>query len=79
MKALRVFLLVALVTLAPAIVWAADGDPGTGLKATAHDFSGQSVTGGNDETITTGLCTYCHTPHKANTGKASIIFFFENE
>jgi len=52
----------AVLALSPAITWAAPGD---GLVGTAHDFSGKSVTGGNGETFTTGLCTFCHTPHKA--------------
>jgi len=61
-KPLRFALLVMVVALAPAIAWAAAGD---GLAGTAHDFSGNSVTGGNGETFTTGLCTFCHTPHRA--------------
>ena len=32
--------------------------PGTGLRGTRHDFSGFGSPG-------SGLCTYCHTPHRA--------------
>jgi hypothetical protein len=52
-----------MLVLAPAVGWAA---PGTGLAGTHHDFSGKTVTS-NGELWTTGLCTYCHTPHKAIT------------
>ncbi len=38
---------------------AAPGDPGTGMAYTAHDFTG-AVT-------PVGLCTFCHTPHKAKS------------
>ncbi len=63
MRMLRVILpLVVMVVLWPVI---APGAPGDGLLATAHDFSNKSVTGGNGETFTTGLCTFCHTPHRA--------------
>ncbi len=48
------FLLVTVMLLLPAIASAA---PGTGLLGTAHDFS-SGPTG-------IGLCTFCHTPHKA--------------
>jgi hypothetical protein len=47
----------AMIALAPAGAWAAGG--GTGLAGTAHDFSAK---GGG-----VGLCTFCHTPHKAIT------------
>jgi len=52
--------LLAIVTLglASAAAWAAPGD---GLAGTAHDFSGKAASGG----FTTGVCTFCHTPHKA--------------
>ncbi len=55
MRAFKLVLLVTMVVLAPAIVWAAAG--GTGIAGTDHDFSGK---GGG-----VGLCTFCHTPHKA--------------
>ncbi len=54
MKGLKLVLLVAVLTLLPAMAWAA---PGTGIADSAHNFSG-SLTG-------VGLCTFCHTPHKA--------------
>ncbi len=66
MRAGRFFLLlVAMFALLPAISWGAAGDPGTGLASTGHDFSNKAVTGGTGETFTTGLCTFCHTPHRA--------------
>ena len=54
------------------------GDPGTGIFATAHDFASASgnqilsvypnatsppLTGLNGSVV--GICTFCHTPHKA--------------
>lgn len=54
MKILRFVLLLAIIALAPAIAWAAPGD---GIAGTDHDFSSK---GGG-----VGLCTFCHTPHKA--------------
>lgn len=48
-----------MLALAPALAWAAA--PGTGITGTAHDFSGKPASGG----FTTGVCTFCHTPHKA--------------
>ena len=65
MKVIRLFFALAILALWPTIVRAAPGDPGTGLIKTAHDFSGKSVTGGDGGTYTTGLCTFCHTPHRA--------------
>lgn len=47
-----------MLALAPAVGWAA---PGGGIAGTAHDFSGKPASGG----FTTGVCTFCHTPHKA--------------
>lgn len=38
----------------------ADANPGTGIANTKHDFT----TVGNQ---TVGLCTFCHTPHKAQS------------
>src|SRR5512143_2070752 len=61
MKAIKFVLLVAIMALAPAVVSAAQGDPGTGIALTDHDF-----TAGPFLTLTTiGECTFCHTPHKA--------------
>lgn len=54
MKLLKFVLLLAVIALAPALAWAA---PGGGIAGTSHDFSSK---GGG-----VGLCTFCHTPHKA--------------
>lgn len=35
--------------------------PGTGIEGTAHDFIDEAAADGN----TVGLCTFCHTPHRA--------------
>jgi len=55
MKALRMVILLVVVALAPTMAWAAA--PGSGIQGTSHDFSSK---GGG-----VGLCTFCHTPHKA--------------
>jgi hypothetical protein len=56
MKGLRILLLaVAGVLIVTGVAWAA---PGTGMTGTAHDFS-------NKATTAVGLCTFCHTPHRA--------------
>lgn len=34
--------------------------PGSGIQGTAHDFSGEAA---NSQTV--GVCTFCHTPHRA--------------
>jgi hypothetical protein len=34
--------------------------PGTGITGSAHDFSGEPAGG-----AITGVCTYCHTPHRS--------------
>lgn len=51
----------AILAVSPALSWAAGG---TGLLGTAHDFT---VGSGAPHTSTAavGLCTFCHTPHKA--------------
>jgi hypothetical protein len=60
---LRIVLTLAgLAMLMPAVVFAATVVPGAGIAGTVHDFSGRPVPG---ETFTTGLCTFCHTPHRA--------------
>ncbi|MFI5395947.1 MAG: cytochrome c3 family protein [Candidatus Binatia bacterium] len=52
----------AVLLLSPPVLWAAPGDPGTGLATTNHDFTDAA----NYTTSTpVGLCTFCHTPHKA--------------
>lgn len=54
------FLGAMMLASAPFSSWALPGD---GIATTAHDFSvaGAASTGG------VGLCTFCHTPHKATT------------
>jgi hypothetical protein len=67
MKALRVVLLMVIVTVGPSMMaWGQGGTatPGSGLLGSAHDFTSTGVLpspfpGG------VGICTYCHTPHKA--------------
>ncbi len=57
MRVLRFALFLAVFALLlPAASWAAPG--GTGIAGTAHDFSAKQDT-------KVGLCTFCHTPHKA--------------
>ncbi len=63
MRAPKFLLALVLIALAPTLAWGQA--PGTGIQGTGHDFSNKSVTGGNGETFTTGLCTFCHTPHRA--------------
>lgn len=46
--------------LASPWVWAAPGD---GIPGTLHDFSGEAAIGGENP----GTCTYCHTPHRAQS------------
>lgn len=57
MKIKAKILMFAMLALAPAMAWGAA--PGAGLAGTAHDFSAK---GGG-----VGLCTFCHTPHRAIT------------
>ena len=57
----KVLLFLALMLLLTAgVAWAL---PGTGLKGEKHDFT---LTGA-EFTADIGLCTVCHTPHKAGT------------
>lgn len=56
MTRLALALLLALVPLAPGAARATG--PGTGLRGTLHDFSGVGAP-------QSGLCTFCHTPHRA--------------
>jgi hypothetical protein len=54
--------------LAPIVSFAQDFTPGAGLIGSPHDFTtvtGDDMVGTPTEPI--GLCTYCHTPHKALT------------
>lgn len=46
--------------LFPVSAWAQN--PGAGLAGSEHDFSGFPAGTG---AVVTGLCTFCHTPHKA--------------
>ena len=63
MKLFRVKMLaLATLFLAPTIAWAAAGD---GLLGTDHDFA--SGLGAQTAAQTVGLCTFCHTPHKAQS------------
>lgn len=55
MKALHFVVLIGIIVLFPAVSWGAS--PGSGIAGTSHDFSAK---GGG-----VGLCTFCHTPHKA--------------
>lgn len=61
MNRTKLKLTLAAFALSPALSWAAPGDPGTGLASTGHDFTTGTFVG----TPAVGLCTYCHTPHKA--------------
>ncbi len=45
------------IALAPASIFALPGD---GISGTAHDFAGIGA-------VATGACTFCHTPHQAQT------------
>lgn len=54
MRARILWFLVPMLVLAAGAAWAAPGD---GLKGSDHDFS---AAGGG-----VGLCTFCHTPHRA--------------
>lgn len=50
----------------------ASAAPGSGITGTAHDFTGgytdmKGVLHANSTTV--GVCTFCHTPHKAITTK----------
>ncbi|GAB4170411.1 MAG: cytochrome c3 family protein [Rhodocyclaceae bacterium] len=72
MKAWKKALLVSLATAAPAAMAAT---PAAGLHNTRHDFAframfleTQTVAGGGVGTVGgVGLCTYCHTPHNAQS------------
>lgn len=60
MSALRLVLLLTMAAPSPAVSWAQTSGtaaPGAGLAETGHDFSGRASGA--------GLCTFCHTPHKA--------------
>lgn len=70
MKAIKFAFFVAIMALFPSMAGATDGAAG-GLSGTAHDFT---LAGGHTfDSVTVpptgltdvGLCTFCHTPHKA--------------
>ncbi len=68
-KALVVGVLSALPALAGATTLSAGG---AGLVGTAHDFASGAIAGYlakqvPNTGVTVGLCTYCHTPHSAQT------------
>ena len=52
----------AVLVIAPALAWAA---PGSGLSGTPHDFTPTNADPMGVNTLEVGVCTYCHTPHKA--------------
>lgn len=52
--------LAILLALMPAVAFASEVPPGTGIRGSAHDFSGKTA-----GAAVTGLCTFCHTPHRA--------------
>ena len=60
MKVIKLLIVMVIVALMPAVASAAPG----ALAGSHHDFSGGTATTGS-EAFTTGLCTFCHTPHKA--------------
>lgn len=61
MKTMKLVLAIVIAAWMPALAWAGTA-PGSGIQDTAHDFSTNS-----DPTTDVGLCTFCHTPHKALT------------
>jgi len=78
MKQSKLLLLMAIGVVITPLAWGAPGDPGAGIAATSHDFTAGGG-GGLPYTPNTGLdadglpladvgqCTYCHTPHKAQS------------
>ncbi len=65
MKAFRVVLLMAIVMAGSTVAWGQGGSatPGSGIAGSAHDFTGGGALPAPSTAV--GLCTYCHTPHKA--------------
>lgn len=53
---------IGLILLSTRVAWSAPGD---GLAGSAHDF----VTGEEYAIATIGVCTFCHTPHRATQTK----------
>ncbi len=69
-KALAPMLLLIAVAVWPTAVWAQGGSasPGSGLSGSAHDFTNAGVLPQQGSPVgDVGLCTFCHTPHKAIT------------
>ncbi len=62
-SSMRLLALMA-VALAPALSWALVG--GEGITGSPHDFTGTG-TGDASGVAGIGVCTFCHTPHKANS------------
>lgn len=80
MKGNRILQLMAMgAALSAPLAWSAPGDPGTGLASSHHDFTfasghedarytpGAAVNADGEPIEDVGLCTYCHTPHKAQS------------
>jgi Doubled CXXCH motif (Paired_CXXCH_1) len=65
MKILQWILFLTLMMALPGIAWAQGGSatPGSGISGSAHDFTGGGALPAPSTAV--GLCTYCHTPHKA--------------
>lgn len=65
-RAIPFFLISVFILLCP-VMLRADAAPGAGFADSPHDFSGKGA--GNNQRqgngVTTGPCTFCHTPHKA--------------
>ncbi len=70
----------AIGVVATPLAWGAPGDPGTGIATTPHDFTntggalpytasgtGTAVDGDGVALGDVGECSYCHTPHKAQS------------
>ena len=60
-------LALAAFALAPAVSFGQGMTAGTGLAGSIHDFVGGAGLPGNTQPA--GLCTFCHTPHKAQSTK----------
>ena len=68
-------MLTAVGAVSAPLAWGAAGDPGTGIASSHHDFTagtahlaytpGSASNADGEPIDNVGLCTYCHTPHKA--------------
>ena len=56
-----------MMALTPVASWAGAA-PGSGIQGTVHDFT-TGIAGDGTTTQAVGVCTFCHTPHKAQTTK----------